>query len=117
MPPGNGDHSRDPLRVATSLDASERSSDRRYKRMKVGFVILATTLAVVVGGAYWLWQQLHTPIELPPGGAIVSVAPGEPFRITSERLQAAGVLRYALPLRVWARWKGLDRLVRSGEYR
>jgi UPF0755 protein len=85
--------------------------------MKWWLISLTTTLAVLGGVIYWFWQDLHTPVELPPGGAMVFVARGEPFRITSARLQAAGVLRHAWPLRVWARWKGLDRLVRSGEYR
>jgi len=48
---------------------------------------------------------------------MVSVAPGEPFRTTTTRLQAAGVVRHAWVLRLWARWRGLDRLIRSGDYR
>jgi UPF0755 protein len=68
-------------------------------------------------GAYWLWHDLHTAAPLPPGGAMVSVAPGEPFRTTTARLQAAGVVRHAWVLRLWGRWQRLDRLVRSGDYR
>ncbi len=68
-------------------------------------------------GAYWVWHDLHTPAPLPPGGALVSVAPGEPFRAISARLQAAGVVRHAWVLRLWARWRALDRVVRSGDYR
>jgi len=68
-------------------------------------------------GAYWLWHDLHTAAALPPGGAMVAVAPGESFRATSTRLQAAGVVRHAWVLRLWARLRGLDRLVRSGDYR
>jgi len=70
-----------------------------------------------VAGAYWFWHDLHTAVPLPPGGAMVVVAPGESFRATSSRLQAAGVVRHAWVLRLWARWRGLDRLVRSGDYR
>ena len=68
-------------------------------------------------GAYWFWHDLHTAAALPPGGAMVAVAPGESFRVTSARLQAAGVVRHAWVLRLWARWGELDRLVRSGDDR
>jgi UPF0755 protein len=65
----------------------------------------------------WAWQQLHTPGPLPHGGAIVSIPPGEPFRKTTERLCAAGVVRHPWLLHWWGRWTGLDRSVRSGDYR
>jgi UPF0755 protein len=68
-------------------------------------------------GAYWLWHDLHTAAPLPPGGAMVSVAPGEAFRTTTAHLQAAGVVRHAWVLRLWGRWRRQDRLVRSGDYR
>lgn len=71
----------------------------------------------LVLGVYWCWSDLNTPVALPPEGAVVSVAQGEPLRVIGARLEAAGVIRHALLLRVWARWQGLDRLVRSGEYR
>ncbi len=48
---------------------------------------------------------------------MVSVASGEPFRVTSERLEAAGVVRHGWVLRWWARWQGLDHLIRNGDYR
>jgi UPF0755 protein len=81
-------------------------------------LVLGTLLFALTGGAtFWTWRQLITPVALPPGGAVVSIGPGEPFRTTSARLQAAGVVRHAWVLRLWARWKALDRLVRSGDYR
>lgn len=78
--------------------------------------VLASCLAVAAT-AVWIWRDLHTAAPLPPGGALVSVADGEPFRTTAARLEAAGVVRHAWVLRLWARWHALDRLVRSGDYR
>lgn len=80
----------------------------------LGVLVLAILL-VVAGGA-WLWRQLHVPIALPAGGAIVSVAPGEPFRTVCARLEEAGIVRQSWILHWWARWSGEDRLVRSGDY-
>lgn len=78
---------------------------------------LVCVLVLLCGAALaWAWYDLHTPTPLPPGGAVVSVAPGESFRLTSAHLEAAGVVRHAIVLRLWARWRHLDRLVRSGEY-
>jgi len=82
--------------------------------------VLATAVVILSVGAsvtLWVWHDLHTPGPLPNGGALVSVAPGEAFRAVAARLQTAGVVRYAWPMRVYARWWGWDRLVRSGDYR
>jgi UPF0755 protein len=78
---------------------------------------LLIALGVAGGIAAWGWRELTTAVPLPPGGAMVSVAPGEVFRVTAERLQAAGVVRHAWLVRLWARWQGADRLVRGGDYR
>jgi UPF0755 protein len=81
-------------------------------------IVFAGLLFGLLGGAaYWAWYDLHTPAPLTAGGALVSVAPGEPFGAITARLQAAGVVRHGWLLRWWARWEGLDRLVRSGDYR
>ena len=80
-------------------------------------IFAALSLTFLGAAAAWLWRDLHTPVPPPAGGAFVSVVPGEPFRTTSARLQAAGVIRHAWVLRLWARWQALDRLVRSGDYR
>lgn len=72
---------------------------------------------VVAAGAAWAWRALHTPAPLPSAGAIVFIPPGEPFRAVATRLHRAGVVRHPLLLTAWARYRGLDRSVRSGEYR
>ncbi len=78
--------------------------------------LVALGLAVVTVSGVWLWRQLTVPITLPAGGAIVSIAPGEPFRAVCAHLQEAGVVRHAWVLHSWGRWSGEDRLVRSGDY-
>jgi peptidoglycan lytic transglycosylase G len=85
--------------------------------MKRVLACIVALVLLVAGGTYWAWRDLQTPASLPAGGAVVSVAPGEPFGVTSARLYGAGVVRHPRLLRLWARWQGLDRLVRSGEYR
>ena len=80
--------------------------------------LIAAALAVVcVAAGEWAWRALHTPAPLTPAGAVVFVAPGESFRAVAARLQRAGVVRHPLLLMAWARVSGLDRAVRSGEYR
>jgi len=87
-------------------------------RLFRGILLLGLVFLLLAAGTLaWAWHDLTTPVEPPVGGAVISIAPGESFRVTSARLQAGGVVRHALVLRLWARWNQLDRLVRSGEYR
>ncbi len=99
-------------------DGSDAAAgDRRLRFASYAFGLVAVLAALLAGTAYWFWRDLHSPTILPSGGAIVAIAPGEPFRSVSARLQAAGVVRHGWTLRLWARWNGLDRTVRSGDYR
>lgn len=74
-------------------------------------------IAALAALSAWAWHALHTPVPLTPAGAVVFVPPGEPFRAVAMRLRRAGVVRHPLLLTLWARYSGLDRAVRSGEYR
>jgi UPF0755 protein len=88
------------------------------RRVLVSIGVIAVIAAVAAAAAgEWAWRALHTPAPLAPVGAVVIVPPGEPFRAVAARLQRAGVVRHPLLLLAWARWHGLDRAVRSGEYR
>ncbi|MDX2166407.1 MAG: endolytic transglycosylase MltG [Deltaproteobacteria bacterium] len=73
--------------------------------------------AVAAGGAWWAWRALHTPVAPTAPGMVVVVPSGESFRAVTNRLHAAGVLPHPWLLAAWARLTGLDRSVRSGEFR
>ncbi len=81
-------------------------------------VLIIGAGAVAAGGAGWYaWQALHTPVVPPAGGVAVAIPAGAGFRAVAERLQRAGVLRHPRLLTLWARYRGEDRRVHSGEYR
>jgi len=81
-----------------------------------GLLLVAALLAFVIAGAV-VWIDLMTPVALDPGGVIVRVPEGAGFAASLQRLQAAGVLRWRVPLRLWATWSGRDRQIRSGDFR
>ena len=86
-------------------------------KLRWWLAVLLAMVALACGAAYWVWLDLNTPAPLAESGALVSIAPGEPFGAVCRRLQSAGVVRHGAVLRWWARARGLDRLVRSGDYR
>jgi UPF0755 protein len=79
-----------------------------------GVLIVATAGAVVAG--WYLWRDLHTVVQ-PPPGTVVAIAPGASFRSVATQLSRAGLLRYPVTFIAWARYQGSDRSVRSGTYR
>jgi UPF0755 protein len=87
----------------------------RWLLALLGLIVAAGVVAAVAG--VWAWEALHAPAPLTPAGAVVFVPQGEPFRAVATRLHRAGVVRYPLLLTAWARYRGLDRTVRSGLYR
>ena len=84
------------------------------RRGLIGACVLLLLSIAAVWGA---WYALTTAVAPQAATAIVFVPPGESFRAVADRLHAAGVIRHPLLLRLWARLTGLDRAVRSGEFR
>jgi len=88
----------------------------RWVLALLGTILIAGVVIVAAAGA-WAWRALNTPAPLTPAGAVVFVPQGEPFRAVAVRLRRAGVVHHPWLLTAWARYRGLDRTVRSGVYR
>jgi UPF0755 protein len=82
-------------------------------------LLLAVLLLVVRGlaGAGVAAFSLFYPGPALPSPVTLYVAEGERFGTVARALQAHGVVRWALPLVVYARLSGEDRAVRWGEHR
>lgn len=103
-----------PLPVATP--PARRRSPLRLAAIGLAALALAGGAAAGAAGL-WVRHELHTPVPVPAGGAIVSIPAGQPFAATARQLEDAGLVRHAWLLRAWARWQDLDRGVRSGDFR
>ncbi len=82
--------------------------------------LLLLLLIAVAGGVaarYAFDVLLERPAPTPPTPIRVDVEPGESFRSTAKKLEAAGLVSSALALTLWARWTHADRQVRHGAYR
>lgn len=80
------------------------------------FLILL--MSVALGGAllfYSIKQYLETPIFLNEP-RVVTIEPGSSLTLITRRLENDGILKWPRVLVLWARWQGIDRLVRTGEY-
>ncbi len=83
-------------------------------------MFLFALVAVLVFGTSTVWyvrRALTTEVRPPAAGVVVTISPGAPFRAIAAKLHRAGVLHHPLLLTLWARYRGDDRAVRSGEYR
>ena len=87
--------------------------------------ILLATVAVIVAAvglvASLVYSGLHAPADSPGRERVFTVMEGEPLYRVARRLDRAGLLPDRIGFRpgllVWyARWQGLDRSVKSGEY-
>jgi UPF0755 protein len=87
------------------------------RRLLYVFFVLIGVGTAAMGGAWFAWRELNTPVRPPQGGVVVSIQRGAPFRSVAQQMHRAGVLRYPILLATWAQLIGADRSVRSGEYR
>jgi UPF0755 protein len=81
------------------------------------FVLLVVAIGAAAGVGWYVWRDLHTPVAPPAPEILIAVQPGASFRSVAEQLHRAGLVRWPLAFAVWARYRGLDRTVRSGQYR
>jgi UPF0755 protein len=81
-------------------------------------LVAAVTLLVgAAGGTAWYAQRwLQTALEPAPAGALVVIPQGCGLRRAVDRLERAGVIRNSLFFMMLARYRGVDRRLRSGEY-
>jgi len=81
---------------------------------------LMVLLLLGAGAMGWLWssyqQFLQSPLQLPPDGLVVDVAPGTSLRAVARRLQQQGTLDNAAYLYWFARSKNLAHRIKAGEY-
>jgi len=73
-------------------------------------IILCTSVAYVAVKHY-----LETPIGLNQP-MVIMIEPGRSLTQVARRLEREGVLRWPRVLVLWARWQGIDRSMRTGEY-
>lgn len=83
----------------------------------VKLVIAGLVMAMfVAGGFFYLVRQfLKTPLALEQP-VVVMVEPGQSLTRTAQKLSEAGYLGWPEVFVGWARWQGLDRSVKTGEY-
>lgn len=74
--------------------------------------------AVAVAGAAGLatWLALFRPVHAPRPETTIPVAEGARFATVTRRLARDGLVRWAAPVALWARWSGADRRISWGEY-
>jgi UPF0755 protein len=73
-------------------------------------IILCTSVVYVAVKNY-----LETPIGLNQP-MVIMIEPGRSLTQVARRLEREGVLRWPRVLVLWARWQGIDRSMRTGEY-
>jgi len=73
-------------------------------------IILCTSVAYVAVKNY-----LETPIGLHQP-MVIMIEPGRSLTQVTRRLELDGVLKWPCVLVLWARWQGIDRSMRTGEY-
>ncbi|MFO7838601.1 MAG: endolytic transglycosylase MltG [Desulfosalsimonadaceae bacterium] len=79
------------------------------------FLVCAAALACGIADLY---RYAHTPIRANKSqDATFTIHTGDSFQAVLSRLEAAGLVRHPLRLKIIARWKKMARNIQAGEYR
>lgn len=82
-----------------------------------GFFIFCLVGVFIVGGfTAWLWYELRTPVAHNLTTDTVEIARGERLDQILNSLAQHGVIRHALPLRIYMKLKRQEMLVQAGNY-
>jgi len=87
-------------------------------RPSLRVALFAVLLFVLAGGGatVYAWWYLRQPLPVPQDGYTFDVHSGETLKSVARGLEAAGVLRDQRALVALARWHGVDRMIKAGNY-
>ncbi len=86
----------------------------RMRAWLAGIAVLAV-VAAAAGGVY-VNRFLSTPLDVPAGGASITIESGTPFAAVSRELTQRGIVANASLLSLYARWTGRAGRIHAGEY-
>jgi UPF0755 protein len=88
----------------------------KARRHAKKFTALGLVLAALAGIWAWLNDFVHGPLEVPPQGYVLEVAPGASSTRVVRDLARAGLVRWPSLLVAYLKWSGGDRNIKAGEY-
>jgi UPF0755 protein len=86
------------------------------RRSRLALPTLVALLLVAGGAAAAAWWWLAQPLALPATPFAFDVKPGQSVKAIARELAAANVLPAEWPLVALARWRGVDRTIKAGNY-
>ena len=83
------------------------------RRVALALMLLGLIGWLAVAELQRRWQQ---PLQVPQGGASLTVAAGDSLAAVVARLHARGIVPYPEMLTWYGRWSGQDQKIKRGEY-
>ena len=103
------------MRAAVAAAAIVRSRPLSRSSRLALFTVVAL-LVVAAGAAAFARWRLAQPLALPASPVAFDVRPGQTLKSVARDLAAANVLPAEWPLVALARWRGVDRTIKAGNY-
>jgi peptidoglycan lytic transglycosylase G len=102
--------------ASETLPQGEGSPHGRWERARRAARLLAVAALAVLGLGALAWGRAVAPAD--PGGSaiVVAIPPGASLRAVAVDLRARGLVRSARAFEWLARWDGLDKGIRAGEF-
>jgi len=98
-------------------DAAQRSEGAFQRRLRLCLVLALMALAgIAVAACVCLNHYVYTPMDEGGAAEVYVIRPGSGLTAVVRDLETEGLLRRALPVRVWASVKGYGGRIRAGEY-
>lgn len=87
------------------------------KRAIIGFLVVLIAFLAVAGGLGWVaYDSLVSPSGEEGDDVLFEIPPGSSLRTVSRRLESDGLIRWAPPLELYARWRGYAGALQAGRY-
>ncbi len=83
--------------------------------LQIGTGVIVVLALFAAGTGWFLYNQLTSPFEDSPE-VLFEIEPGNGLRLITRRMEADGLIRWALPLEVYARWQGYAGALQAGRY-
>jgi UPF0755 protein len=85
--------------------------------LRILLILFFVGLVGLAGAGYWIYKDLHTPVNHNKTAKFVQIPRGSPPAAVAKRLVSEGIIAHQWPFELYMKWTGAGSRLKAGDYK